>query len=298
VIKSMTGFASLTREDPAAIVSVTIKSVNHRFLDLQMRVPSMLQHLEGALRARVQAAVARGRVEVAVSLQLRQTASYEVDVNDTVVAALYAATAPMRESGIVTGQLTMGDLLRIPQALTVREVAAEAATPGGGTVADALVLSAVSDALEALDGMRILEGDLLRRDLEQRCAALAAVVERIVDESVAAQDTLQARLQERISTLNIEPAADQAALAAEVVRFVARSDIDEEIVRFRSHVSHWQTLADSSEPCGRKLDFLIQEMNREINTMGSKAEGPGVPAHVVTVKAELERLREQVQNVE
>jgi uncharacterized protein (TIGR00255 family) len=298
VIKSMTGFASLTREDDAATVSVTIKSVNHRFLDLQMRVPSMLQHLEAPMRARVQAAVARGRVEVAVSLQLRQTSSYAVDVNESIVAAVHSATAPMREAGILTGPVTLGDLLRIPQALSVREVAAEASTEGGGTVADAMVLSTVSDALAALDTMRTTEGELLRADLDQRCAALAALVERIVADAQAAQESLQARLQERISTLNIDPAGDPAALAAEIVRFVARSDIEEEIVRFRSHISHWQALSSSGEPCGRKLDFLIQEMNREINTMGSKAEGTSVPAHVVTAKAELERLREQVQNVE
>ena len=294
----MTGFASLTREDAAATVSVSIKSVNHRFLDLQLRVPSMLQHLESALRGRVQAGVARGRVEVAVSVQLRQASSFEVDVNESVVAALHAATAPMRESGMVTGPLTLGDVLRIPQAITVREVAAESRTGEGGTVVDPIVLSAVSEALDALDVMRVTEGDLLKKDLDQRCDGLAALVERIVEESQAAQDGLQARLQERISLLNIEPVADHAAVAAEIVRFVARSDIQEEIVRFRSHITHWRALVDSPEPCGRKLDFLIQEMNREINTMGSKAEGTIVPAHVVTAKAELERLREQVQNVE
>ena len=294
----MTGFASLTREDASATVSVTIKSVNHRFLDLQMRVPSMLQHLESAIRTRVQGAVARGRVEVSVSLQLRHATSYAVDVNESIVAAVHAATAPLREAGIVSGQLGMGDLLRIPQAITVKEVAGESAAAEGATMADALVLGTVSEALEALDAMRVTEGQMLRVDLEQRCRTLAATAERVVEESKAAQDALQARLQERVSSLTIDPAADPAALAAEVVRFVARSDIEEEIVRFRSHLSHWDTLADSDEPCGRKLDFLIQEMNREINTMGSKAEGTGVPAHVVSAKAELERLREQVQNVE
>ena len=294
----MTGFASLTREDASATVSVTIKSVNHRFLDLQMRVPSMLQHLEGAIRTRVQGAVARGRIEVSVSLQLRHTASYAVDVNESIVAAVHAATAPMREAGIVSGQLGIGDLLRIPQAITVKEVAGESAAGEAGTVADALVLETVSEALQALDTMRVTEGQMLRTDLEQRCSTLGAIVERVVEESQAAQDSLQARLQERVSSLAIDPAADPAALAAEVVRFVARSDIEEEIVRFRSHLTHWDTLAGSDEPCGRKLDFLIQEMNREINTMGSKAEGTGVPAQVVAAKAELERLREQVQNVE
>lgn len=294
----MTGFASLTREDGTATVSVTIKSVNHRFLDLQMRMPSMLQHLESAVRARVQGAIARGRVEIGVALQLRQTSSFDVDVNASVVAALHAATAPMREAGIVTGQLTLGDLLRVPQAVSVREVTTPAAEGQSGTAADALVLAAISEALEAHDTMRVTEGDLLRADLDQRLAALAATIERVVSESRAAQGSLQQRLQERIATLNLEPGPDPSTLAGEIVRFVARSDIDEEVVRFRSHVSHWQSLAASPEPCGRKLDFLIQEMNREINTMGSKAEGAGVPALVVSAKAELERLREQVQNVE
>ncbi len=294
----MTGFAALTREDDAATVSVTIKSVNHRFLDLQLRLPSLLQHLEAPVRARVQSLVARGRVEVAVSLQLRQAMSWDVQINEPVIAALDAATARLREAGTLTGSLTLSDLLRIPQAVSVREIAVEGAAADGGTNADALVLASVTEALQALDTMRVTEGDLLGKDLAQRIRGLATLVEEIVDQAQAAQDTLQARLQERVAALNIEPAADHAALAAEIVRFVARSDIQEEIVRFRSHITHWEALAGGPEPCGRKLDFLIQEMNREINTIGSKAEGTLVPAHVVTAKAELERLREQVQNVE
>lgn len=298
MIKSMTGFAALTREDDTATVSVTVKAVNHRFLDLQLRVPSALQHLEGAMRTRVQAAVARGRIELQVSVQPRGALSYDVQVNEAVIAAIDAATAKLRVSGVVTGQLTLSDVLRLPQAITIREVAAGDTPAEGGTAADPLVLQAVTDTLEALDGMRRTEGALLRVDLDARLDALSTLVEGLVVDAQAAQDALQARLQERISSISIEPSPDHAALAAEIVRFVARSDIQEEVVRFRSHLAHWRSLADGGEPCGRKLDFLIQEMNREINTIGSKAEGTDVPARVVTAKAELERLREQVQNVE
>jgi len=298
VIKSMTGFAALTREDDTATVSVTVKAVNHRFLDLQLRVPSAFQHLEGAMRTRVQAAVARGRIELQVSVQPRGALSYDVQVNEAVIAAIDAATAKLRVSGVVTGQLTLSDVLRLPQAITIREVAAGDTPAEGGTAADPLVLQALTDTLEALDGMRRTEGALLRVDLDARLDALSTLVEGLVVDAQAAQDALQARLQERISSISIEPSPDHAALAAEIVRFVARSDIQEEVVRFRSHLAHWRSLADGGEPCGRKLDFLIQEMNREINTIGSKAEGTDVPARVVTAKAELERLREQVQNVE
>lgn len=294
----MTGFAALTREDDSATVSVTVKAVNHRFLDLQMRLPGSLQHLEGALRARVQAGVARGRIELQVSVQSRSALSYDVQVNDAVIAAIDAATAKLRVSGVVTGHLTLSDLLRLPQAITIREVAADDAKAEGGTAADPLVMQAVGEAIEALDGMRRTEGGLLRADLDARLEALGALVETLVRDAELAQDALQARLQERVSSFSVEPSPDHSALAAEIVRFVARSDIQEEAVRFRSHLAHWRSLADSGEPCGRKLDFLIQEMNREINTIGSKAEGTDAPARVVAAKAELERLREQIQNVE
>src|SRR5690606_32712998 len=241
---------------------------------------------------------ARGRIELQVSVQPRGALSYDVQVNEAVIAAIDAATAKLRVSGVVTGQLTLSDVLRLPQAITIREVAAGDTPAEGGTAADPLVLQALTDTLEALDGMRRTEGALLRVDLDARLDALSTLVEGLVVDAQAAQDALQARLQERISSISIEPSPDHAALAAEIVRFVARSDIQEEVVRFRSHLAHWRSLADGGEPCGRKLDFLIQEMTREINTIGSKAEGTEVPARVVTAKAELERLRERVQNVE
>ncbi len=111
-------------------------------------------------------------------------------------------------------------------------------------------------------------------------------------------DVLRARLEARVKELKVDPLADETLIAQEIARFVGRSDITEEVVRFRGHLEHWRALADSLEPCGRKLDFLLQEMNREVNTVGSKAEGPAVSELVVSLKAELEKMREQVQNVE
>src|SRR5690606_6489944 len=109
---------------------------------------------------------------------------------------------------------------------------------------------------------------------------------------------LRARLEERVKALRVEALADETSVAQEIAKFVGRSDITEEVVRFRGHLEHWKALSDSPEPCGRKLDFLLQEMNREVNTVGSKAEGPAVTGLVVNLKAELEKMREQVQNVE
>ncbi len=156
----------------------------------------------------------------------------------------------------------------------------------------------MQEAIDALIVMRATEGRFLEDDLEARVGTIGAMVDELERLARTGQEDLGTRLRERLAALPADLAADPAALAQEVVRFVARSDVDEEVVRMRGHLAHWRGLVDGPEPCGRKLDFLLQEMNREINTIGSKAEGPRATETVVAAKAELERLKEQVQNVE
>jgi uncharacterized protein (TIGR00255 family) len=146
--------------------------------------------------------------------------------------------------------------------------------------------------------MRRREGTLLAADIEQRRSLLMDLIDRVARAAADGQERLQSRLAARIEELVGPVAVDPSVLAQEIVRFVSRSDISEELVRFRAHLVHWQELAVGPDPCGRKLDFLLQELNREINTIGSKAEGLQVPPLVVEVKSELERMREQVQNIE
>lgn len=296
MIKSMTGFASLTREDEALSIGVTIRTVNHRYLDMQLRLPGTLGDLEARLRGRVQARVARGRVELAVSLQLRQAPAIEVEMNDALLDALAAALERARARGVVTGALTPGDLLRVPQAVAFREAPQE--DDARRTAMVTAVEAAVTDALAELDEMRIREGAYLRDDLAARLAALAGLLDRIAREAEDGREAFRRRLAARVRELADELRLEPEAVAQETVRLVARSDITEEIVRFRGHVEHWRTLVEADEPCGRRLDFLLQEMNREVNTIGSKAEGAGLAELVVAVKAELEKMREQVQNVE
>jgi uncharacterized protein (TIGR00255 family) len=297
VIKSMTGFASVTREDDRATIAVTIRSVNHRYLDLQLRVPQSLAAIESDVRALVGKYVARGRVEVGLSLQLRQVPGVDVEFNQTFGAALEKAIAQARSCGLVTGALTPGDLLRMPQALTIRERPIEADAAAQEEIA-ALAQTVVGDALADLDAMRAREGGHLRADLDQRRTFVADLVERVAVAADEGRVAMEERLRERVRELREQLQADETAVAQEIVRSAARSDISEEVARFRAHISHWVTLADSAEPCGRKLDFLLQEMNREVNTMGSKADGLRVSELIIAAKAELEKMREQVQNVE
>ena len=295
MIKSMTGFASLTRDEASAMISVTIRAVNHRFLDVQVRSPSSLSAIESRLRALVQQHVARGRVEVAISVQSRLgQPMVDIAVNEAVIEGLSSALERARERGLVVGGLTPGDLLRFPQAISVterKEDAPDAAIPPA-------VEAALAAALIDLDQMRTAEGAHLRAELDGRRAQLGDLCDRAAAAAQAGAVALRARLAERVKELQADTGVDESAVAQEIVRYANRSDITEETVRFRAHLEHWRALSDSPEPCGRKLDFLLQEMNREVNTLGSKAEGAGVSEIVVSLKAELEKMREQVQNVE
>jgi uncharacterized protein (TIGR00255 family) len=293
----MTGFASITREDDGATIAVTMRSVNHRYLDLQLRVPQALAAIESEVRALVGRFVSRGRVEVGLSFQVRQVPGVDVEFNETFAVALEKALDQARSRGLVAGTLTPGDLLRLPQALTIRERPIEADDAARDEMA-ARARAVVGEALADMDAMRVREGSHLRIDLDQRRAFVADLVERVAVAADEGRAAMEVRLRERVRELREELQADETAVAQEIVRSAARSDISEEVSRFRAHISHWVTLSDSAEPCGRKLDFLLQEMNREVNTMGSKADGLRVSELIIAAKAELEKMREQVQNVE
>jgi len=296
MITSMTGFAAVTREEEKATVTATIRSVNHRHLDLQLRMPQSLGGLEAEVRALVARTIVRGRLELSVSVQSRQPPELEVEFNESFARALEVALDQARERNLITGNLTPGELLRVPQAISIRE------RPGDDEVVAGMIAAQTREAIVAaladLQKMRATEGEHLRADLDQRRSLVADMVERV---AVAADDgriALEQRLAERVQQVREDLQADETAVAQEIVKWAARSDISEEVARFRGHVSHWQTLADAAEPCGRKLDFLLQEMNREVNTMGSKADGLRVSELIISAKAELEKMREQVQNVE
>ena len=296
MIKSMTGFASLTREDERGTVGLTLRAVNHRFLDLQIRLPPALADLEARLRALLQKRLGRGRVELTVSLQLRQGLAPQVELQEEFARAVAAAIDVARERGLVTGDLTPGDLLRMPQAFTIRDRSTETETLGetfGGVVE-----GAVDNAIEQLEAMRVREGEHLAADLGSRRASLAVQIEQLAMAADEGRQAIEARLGERVKELLTIAPGDANLVAQEIVRVAQRSDITEEVTRFRAHLAHWDALTTGPEPCGRKLDFLLQEMNREVNTIGSKADGVKVSELIIQAKADLERLREQVQNVE
>ncbi len=277
-------------------MNVTIKSVNHRFLDVVVKAPQSLGAIETRARALVQQKLARGRVEIGVWAESTAMPAREVSLDEPLLEQVAAMLAAARDRGLVTGTLSVSDLLRIPQVL---EISTRADHAAGATAALlSTVDEAIASAVDALAEMRATEGAFLAADLDARLATMGGFVDALELHARDGQRQLEARLTERVRDLPPDLRGDPAAVAQEIVRIVARSDVDEEVVRMRGHLGHWRALAASEEPCGRKLDFLVQEMNREINTIGSKVEGTRATEVVIAAKAELERLREQVQNVE
>ena len=295
MIKSMTGFASLSREDERQQLSVTVKSVNHRYLDVQIRAPQGMAEIEHGLRGLVQRYAARGRVELGITVQRRAAPAVAVELNRSLVSALSRASQQARDAGLVEGPLTPGDLFRFPQVITVRDE--ESDDEAWGHLCEA-VMAATEEALAELDQMRCREGEFLARDLAERSSALNVLVDGVVAESVSGDAALRERLVAKVAEIENQVDVNLAAVAQEVVRWAARSDIHEEVARLRGHLDHMKALSEEAVPCGRKLDFLVQEMNREVNTIGSKAEGRGMAELVVAAKAEIEKLREQIQNIE
>ncbi len=299
MIRSMTGFASMSRAEHGCGATVTAKSVNHRFLDLAIKAPQTLAPMESQVRALVQQRLTRGRLELQISLEQAAEPTREVVlavIDEALLDKISQALESARARGLITGSMTASDVFRIPQALEIKY--ADAAQTGLPTAAVALVEAVLGAALDALVVMRETEGRLLRADLDARLGAIASLVDEVDREAREGQRQLESRLRDKLAALPADLQGDPAMTAQEIVKFVGRSDIEEELVRLRSHFEHWRSLADGSEPCGRKLDFLVQEMNREINTIGSKAEGTRATEIVIAAKAELERVREQVQNVE
>src|ERR1051326_8671352 len=217
MIKSMTGFASVTREDERATITVTIRALNHRYLDLQLRSPQSLAAIEADVRSLVGRHVARGRVELSLALQLRQLPGVEIEFNEDFGRALEAALAKARERGLVAGALTPGDLLRLPQAITIRDRQAG----DDATLQEALAGEArttVDQALTDLDTMRSHEGDHVRADLDQRRGFVADLVEKIAAAADQGRAAMEARIAERVKELRSELAADETAVAQEIVR--------------------------------------------------------------------------------
>lgn len=293
-IRSMTGYGRGERSRPGLRATVELRSVNHRFLDVQARLPRGWLALETALVGRIREHLDRGRIELFARRdgQGQGESDARVDV-DLVRGIMGGATRLGAELGI-EGDLRLADVLALPGVVVTveREVDVEGEA--------AVVQGALDDAIAALDRMRALEGVRLAADVSARLDRVADLRSRIAERVAEVPDVIRARLQRRVADLlaDAEMRLDPDRLAQEVALLADRADVQEELTRLGSHLEQARALLRGDEPVGRRLEFLAQELNREANTIGSKSTEGHVSALVVDLKSEVERIREQVANLE
>ena len=293
MIRSMTGFGSGRGETPGETISVELRSVNGKFCDVKPHLPRDLLSLESELVRAVKARLSRGAVDVFVRREGRDSARAAVPRVDLPLAAAYAkALRGMTESLGLSGEPSLQDLVQLEGVLTLSE------EPPDLTAASAALRLALETALSALEAMRRSEGEALARDLSLRLDTLekgAALIRALAPQVV---EGYRDRLAARVAELARGGPADPQRLAQEVAFFADRTDVAEELTRLASHTAQVRALLSSEAPAGRKLEFLVQEVHREVNTIGSKSQHAGISTQVVELKAELERIREQLANIE
>ncbi len=291
----MTGFGRGAAAGEGFSVSVDLKTVNNRFLDVHLRLGGDMASLEALVRRRIGEQLARGRVDVSIALDRTDEVAYEI--NRPLVAGYIAAMRELQQEFALTGDPDVNVLARLPGAMQpVRD----------GSLSEAMIAAvgrALDEALVELNRMREQEGAALAAEMHARLNTIEAQIPIIEAVAAGMVDTYRARLQRRISELLARDGLeivelDQGRLAQEVAYLADRSDITEELARLRSHVQQFRAGIDSTGETGKRLDFLLQELNREANTTLSKSTDPAIKEAALIMKAEVEKLREQVQNVE
>ena len=255
-------------------------------------VPSSVSSLEMQVRERVQSRVERGKVDVNVYLRPKGESAYELEVDRPLVEEIVHSAKSLGTSLGLGDDLNLSDLMSFGKGFNIKEK-----DLSGAESVWKVLEPALEEAIQKFQKMRQDEGDELKADLEGRLSTMESHIDTIESASASSREKKRQDLLEKIKELevnNLEP----SSLAMEVARLVERSDVTEELTRFRSHLSLWRESAAADGSCGKKLDFIIQEMNREINTIGSKCQDAAMAEHVIAVKSELERVREQVQNIE
>ena len=292
MIKSMTGYGGAKGSAEGLSVSIELKSVNNRYLDVSVKLPRTMLFAEEPIKAAVGRHISRGKVDVFVTVDQSASDDMEVRVNEPLLKGYIEALSAAAEKFGLQNDMTVMSLCRLPDVLSTdrREIDSSALMTG--------ITEILERALTEYDAMRLREGEKLRDDVLARLetiSRLTGVVEENAPKTVAEyRARLEQKLQEVLATANI----DESRVLTEAAIFADKVAVDEETVRLRSHIRQYRDILEKNEPVGRKLDFLTQELNRETNTIGSKAQELAITRMVVDMKAEIEKIREQIQNIE
>ena len=292
MVKSMTGYGSATGVSGKLEISIEVKSVNNRYLDCAVKLPRVFTAFEDPLKALVQSFISRGKVDVFITIDSSKADDVEIKVNRPLVEAYISTLRSIAEEYDLSGNISVIDITRFPDVLH----AEKRETDKEQLCAD--ICAVLKEAMTGFDEMRTREGEKLSLDVSARLdeiEKLTCAAEEISPRSIAEyKKKLETRMIEFLQSHDIE----EARILTEVAIFADRVAINEETVRLRSHISQLREMLDSNEPVGRKIDFLVQEFNREANTIGSKGNDTEMARIIVDLKAEIEKIREQAQNIE
>lgn len=292
MVKSMTGYGRSQQILNGRDISVEIKSVNHRFFEFSARVPRVYGYLEGKLKAYVQSLVSRGKVDVAVTIFVLEGKESEVEINRSLAQGYMDALREVSEPLRLADDLALSDLTRFSDIFSVRKAVEDEEVIWND------VQTVAAEAVERFVAMRAVEGERMKQDVCARLDTIGGIVEKI---EAAAPQTVTAyreRLAAKMREVLADTAVDEQRLLMEAAIYAEKIAVDEETVRLRSHLKQFRSMLESEEAVGRKLDFLVQELNREANTIGSKAQNVEITGYVVDIKSEIEKIREQIQNIE
>ena len=292
MVKSMTGYGRAVETVNGREFTVEIRSVNNRYLDCTVKLPRSFSFAEEAVKAAVKAAVSRGKVDVYISVRSETEADVQVTLNKPVLEGYLAAMRQMVSDYGVHDDISVSALSRMSDIFVVDKPKADE------DQLKADLLSVVDKALAAYDAMRITEGLALENDLRSRAATILELVAQVEEQNPKTVSDYRKRLEEKMREVLENKSIDESRILTEAAIFADKVAVDEETVRLRSHLEQMDAMLSGNGGIGRKLDFLLQEMNREANTTGSKCSDVKVARIVVDIKAELEKIREQTQNIE
>lgn len=292
MVKSMTGYGRARETLNGRDITVEVRSVNNRYLDCTVKMPRAYVFAEDAIKTGVQKAISRGKVDVFVSIDTTAADVSVVAVNEPLARSYYEALMQLKSTFSLDGEVTPMALAKFPDVLTVTRAEEDLET----VAAD--ICAVLEQALQAYNQMRAVEGERLAADISSRVATIESVVSKVEERSPQTVAEYRARLTNKMTEVLQSTTIDESRILTEAAIFADKIAVDEETVRLRSHIAQLRTMLASDQPVGRKLDFLIQEVNRECNTIGSKCNDLTIAQDVVNMKAEVEKIREQVQNIE
>lgn len=291
-MKSMTGFGRAKLEENNRIYTIEIKSVNHKYADISIKMPRILSYLEDKIKKQIGLNISRGKIDVFITFENYSNEGKDIIINRNLVKRYLKEFNEIAEENKLKMDIPITEITKLPEVLTLKSVDEEE------DVIEKELLECLKQAIHNFVIMRQTEGNKIKEDLLRRIEIVEENVQKISTHSTGLIEEYVVKLQERIKEILKTDIIDEARLAQEVVIYADKCSVEEEITRLQSHIHQFKQMVEEEKPIGKKMDFLIQEMNREINTTGSKSGSLDITNLVIETKTQIEDIREQIQNVE